>query len=73
MSAALVQSLRAEGLDVTVEARDRLAIVVPSRDAAPIRLTTVVRERIVRLARAHGFSLVAIEIPDRAELHRSQP
>jgi hypothetical protein len=72
MSAALAQSLVAEGFDVAVEARDRLAVIIPSAAGAAVRLTTADRERIVGLARSHGFSHVAIEIPGDAELHRSQ-
>lgn len=73
MSAALAQSLVSAGFDVVVEARDRLAVIIPSGMGTSVRLTTADRERIVGLARSHGFSHVAIEIPEDAELHRGKP
>lgn len=57
---ALRDALRAAGVDSTVEARDRLAIVTAAPGAfADPRL----RERAVALAREHGFTHVAVELP----------
>jgi hypothetical protein len=69
MNAGLEASLAAEGFDVSVEVHDRLAIIVPSPQWTRVP-TPPERERILRLARTHGFTHVAIEIPVRAELPR---
>jgi len=46
-----------------VEARDRLAVLLFADDAATDRLlSTAVRERVVDVARGHGFTHVGIEI-----------
>lgn len=46
-----------------VEARDRLAVLLFEDDAATDRLrSTAVRERVVDVARGHGFTHVGIEI-----------
>ena len=60
-AAALRDALAARGLHVRVEGADSLAILVPPPGAAldwPAE-----RHEIVRLARAHGFSHVALELP----------
>ncbi|HSA56752.1 MAG TPA: hypothetical protein VLE53_13665 [Gemmatimonadaceae bacterium] len=66
-AAALERALRAEGMACRVEARERLAIMVPDTLPAPgagIDLATrTVRERALALARAHGFTHVALELP----------
>ncbi len=57
---ALADALRAAGLRVSVEARDRLAVLTadPATFADPSW-----RERAVALAREHGFTHVAVELP----------
>ena len=59
---ALQDALGAVGLDYAVEARARLAVLIPRSMATPA-LPTGVRERAVELAKAHGFTHVALEIP----------
>lgn len=57
---ALRVALRGAGIDATVEARDRLAIVT----APPAVFSDPeIRERTVALAREHGFTHVAVELP----------
>lgn len=57
---ALRAALQAAGIDSTVEARDRLAIVT----AAPGAFTDpAARERAIALAREHGFTHVAVDLP----------
>ena len=57
---ALQDALEALGLPCAVETRERLAVLIPR--ATPV-LTVAMRERAVELARAHGFTHVALEIP----------
>jgi hypothetical protein len=59
---ALQDALGALGLECTVETRERLAVLIPPTMATPV-LTGAMRQRVVALARAHGFSHVALEIP----------
>ena len=56
---ALRDALRSAGIEATVEARDRLAILTarPGVFVDPAR-----RERAVELAREHGFTHVAVEL-----------
>lgn len=68
--AALERALRDEGVHGRVEAHDRLAIVIPDAAATPAipeatewLVSRAARERTVALARAHGFTHVAIELP----------
>ena len=58
-AASLREALRAAGVDSTVEARDRLAIVtaVPGAFVDP-----AAREHAVAMAREHGFTHVAVEL-----------
>lgn len=74
-AAALETVLRGEGFACRVEARDRLAILVPDQasdagtpDAGAPNATSglvlrAARERALGLARAHGFTHVALELP----------
>lgn len=59
----LEAALRALMGDVTVEARDRLAVVTPG----PTQYAAVVRQRaaIVATARAHGFTHACVEVGAR--------
>ena len=73
---ALASALGAEGLPCAVEAFDRLALIVP--DESDVRVADhEVRERVLSLAREHGFTHAAIElfepverVMDRAPLSR---
>jgi hypothetical protein len=65
MSDALQSRLREAGIPCRVEARDRLAIVIPQ--AAGIRRDD--RFLMIQMAREQGFTHVAIELdPDGAPL-----
>ena len=59
----LEAALRAFAGDVTVEARDRLAVVMPGA----MGYADVVRHRvaIVAAARAHGFTHACVEVGPR--------
>jgi uncharacterized protein len=67
--------LRRAGLDCTVHARGRLALVTPGSVAACSRLlASATRTAVVRAARSHGFTHVAVELPapgDDAVVHRA--
>jgi hypothetical protein len=60
---ALAAALRADGVDCEVEARDRLA-VVRERDGGDALIDPAVRRRALALARAHGFTHLALELTD---------
>jgi hypothetical protein len=61
---ALETLLREQGMECLVEVHDRLAILVPDST-----LHIPDRKRVVELARASGFTHVAIELdPDGATL-----
>lgn len=63
---ALELLLREHGMDCRVETLDRLAILVPDPT-----LEISDRKRVVELARASGFTHVALELdPDGATLSR---
>lgn len=67
MNHPLETQLRETGVACRVEARDRMAILVPDRDAG--RMTVEDRLRVLRMAREHGFSHVSLELdPDVAAL-----
>ena len=63
MSAEAVrQALAAGGIDATVEAQGRVAVLTTR---APLMLDAVSRRRIVALGREQGFSNIALELaPD---------
>lgn len=66
MTGRLEARLSEIGMTCRVEARDRLALLIPAGDLA---LDADLRARIVRMARTEGFTHVAMEIdPDRASL-----
>ena len=64
-AAALALALADAGIHCTVEVRDRLAVVkTDGAGAAALGLSTT-RDLAVRLAAAHGFTHVALELaPD---------
>ena len=69
MSHSLETQLRENGVACRVEARDRLAILVPDYGAG--RMTVDDRVRILKTARDHGFTHVSLELdPDVAALPR---
>lgn len=59
----LQRALRALGIDCTVEARDKLAIIMPSEPGRDLSEISLRRSAIALLAE-HGFTHVALEIPD---------
>jgi hypothetical protein len=69
----LEAALRSLGIHCSVEAIDRLAVIVPDDDAAGIE-TVRVRREALRLICEHGFTHLALELPgeraDSAPLHR---
>ena len=74
MSASSFEAaLRAIGMRCTVEAIDRMALIVPD-DAAAELATIAGRREALRLIGAHGFTHLALELPGepsaRAPLHR---
>ena len=69
MSAESFRSaLAAAGIAAAVEERERLAVIT-ARDAFASRAIVVERERVVSMAKTHGFSHVALELapPRRPE------
>lgn len=62
-ASAFAAALRAAGIACDVEARAALAlIVVPAADATRLA-TDDLRRRVLALAREHGFTHVAVELP----------
>ena len=59
----LQRALRALGIDCTVEARDKLAIIVPSASARDFS-EMALRRSALALLPDHGFTHLALEIPD---------
>ena len=59
----LQRALRAIGIDCTVEAREKLAIIVPSASSRDFSEASLRRSAIALLAE-HGFTHLALEIPD---------
>ena len=72
-AASLEAALRAMGMRCTVEAVDRMALIVPDDAAAELAAIEGRREAL-RLLGAHGFTHLALELPGepsaRAPLHR---
>jgi hypothetical protein len=58
----LQRALAALGIDCTVEARDKLAVIIP-KHAGPLREASVRRAALAMLGE-HGFTHLALEIPD---------
>jgi hypothetical protein len=59
---ALTTALRALGVDCGVEAFDRLAVLTPHPGVLGLD-DRATRQAVVRLAREHGFTNVAVELP----------
>ena len=73
MSAAgLERALAALGIDCTVEARDKLAIIIPRERAASLQDASLRRSAIALLSE-HGFTHLALEIPDASTGHATLP
>jgi hypothetical protein len=62
--------LRASHPDARVEAHGRLAVIAAG---GVVSLDALSRRRVVALARAHGFSNVALELTPDANLPGDQP
>lgn len=62
MTERLELAMRNAGVSCRVEARDRLAIVVPERSENGFTLSADDRARIIELARDAGFTHVAVEL-----------
>jgi hypothetical protein len=65
--------LRASGIHCSVEAMDRLAVIIPEDGEAGLAMVHGRREAL-RMIGAHGFTHMALELPgepaDGAPLHR---
>jgi hypothetical protein len=59
----LQRALRGLGIDCTVEAREKLAIIVPSGSLRDFSESSLRRSAIALLAE-HGFTHLALELPD---------
>lgn len=74
MSAAgLEAALRSIGVDGRVEARGALAVLVPSDGAGALAgalADAALRRGAAALAREHGFTHLALELPDEPEARR---
>lgn len=68
---ALERELRQAGIAAFVEPRDRLALLLGA-DAAALAEPSL-RERVVALARAHGFTNVAVELDPSAASRAALP
>ena len=69
MSDALALQLRDLGMPCRLEARERLAIVIPDAVDTGAPLNGEARSRVLQLLRAEGFTHVALELdPDGAAL-----
>ena len=65
----LATQLRDQGFPCRLEARDRLAIVIPDAVETGVELNREARSRVLQLLRAEGFTHVALELdPDGAAL-----
>ena len=62
----LEAALRTAGIHCRVEARERLAILVPTAESSAAAASAW-RRIAVRLAREHGFTHVALEVPETSE------
>lgn len=60
-SASLEADLRDLGIACTVEARGGLALLVPAGDPSALG-DAAIRREAVRLAEAHGFTHIAVEL-----------
>ena len=59
----LERALAEAGLRCTVEARERLAVIVPVGDSAAAFADRARRDLALRLAAAQGFTHLAVELP----------
>lgn len=62
---ALADALRQYGLDCRVDARDRMALIIVGQGTARL-VDDVLRSRVIALAREHGFTHVALDVPPAA-------
>jgi hypothetical protein len=62
-AAALEQALAEAGLPCAVEARERLAVVTAPAAVALALADPAARELALRVAAAHGFTHLALELP----------
>ena len=63
---ALAQALADAGVRCAIDARERLAVVAADAAGAAALADPEVRALAVRLAAAHGFTHVALELPPPA-------
>jgi len=65
----LASRLHDHGVSCRLEARDRLAILIPDAGDGDVQLNADTRSRVLQLLRAEGFTHVALELdPDGAPL-----
>lgn len=64
-ASSLQEALALAGLPCKVESRDRLAVItLDTPEATQALLSREVRSRVLALARAHGFTHMALELPE---------
>ena len=63
MSDTLERALVGAGIDVRVETRDRLAVLIPCDDGSGL-MNAPVRRAAIALAAERGFTHVALELVD---------
>lgn len=70
-AAALAEGITALGLDCAIEARGGLALLLPASDSVAKLAQIDTRRAALALARQHGFTHVAIELPNDRRTRRS--
>lgn len=68
-AAALAESLAALGVSCEVAARERLAVLRPHAGTGGRLADDAVRRDVVAAAKRHGFTHVALELPDDGPPH----
>jgi len=66
-AAGLQQALSAMGIACTVEAREKLALIIPASES--MLSDVAIRRAVLALLADHGFTHVALEIPDQPDDH----
>ena len=63
-AAALADAIAELGVQCSLEARGGLALLLPVQESVAILQSPDTRRAVLALARAHGFTHVAIELPN---------
>jgi hypothetical protein len=62
-ASALAAALAALGVQCALEARGGLALLLPVPESVPMLQDDEIRRAVLALARQHGFTHVAVELP----------